>query len=220
MRPRTALAAGLLLAWACAAAHAASIDCNEKRLSLVIQPEQGHASAEFIFRNVSTHPISIGSIVPSCPCMAAAPPGRSFAPGESGKITVVFYAGDREGTEEKTIAVTTDEPGSAPAVLFLGVRILRYFSVEPHLLNLAMGGDSSELSIRCGAGSSHPIVLTGVNCSLPGITATVETLDPGRNYIVRLRSAPRQAHDTALITVTANVEGVGPRDFPVYAYFR
>jgi hypothetical protein len=215
-----ALLTGLFLWAGPKKASAASIAFETETLSVVVQPDQSQATGEFSFRNVGDHSVSVASIKPSCSCVAAHSPQRSYAPGESGKINVVYTSSDRGGADEKTISVMTDEPGSAPTVLTLKAHILRYLSVEPRLLNWAIGGDNSELRIRCEVGSSRAVYLTGVNCSLPGITATIDTVDVGRKYVVKLRSAPRQSHDTALITVTANIEGVGSRQYPVYAYFR
>ena len=215
-----ALVAALSLVAGPNEASAASIAFESETMSVVVLPDQTQANGEFSFRNVGNHSVSVTSIEPSCSCVAAHSPQRSYAPGESGKISFVYTSSDRGGADEKTISVMTDEPGSAPTELTVKARILRYVSVEPRLLNWALGGDNSELSIRCEAGSSRAVHLTGVICSLPGITAIVDTMDPGRKYVVRLRSAPRQSHATALITVVANIEGVGPHQYPVYAYFR
>jgi hypothetical protein len=220
MRPLWKLGAGFVLAGLCASAHAGALVWDQQKVGLVIQPEQGQAVAEFGFRNGGSLPVTIVSAEPSCGCITPSLSKAVYAPGESGKLKVLFKVGNRTGLQEKTIDVTTDERGAVPTRLVLAAEILQFLSVEPRLLTWAVGGDASELTITCVGQTEHVVRVTGVKCSLPGITVKIDALEPGRRYAVRLRSATHDDHDTALIEVNAEIEGVGPRQYRAYAYYR
>ena len=200
--------------------QAGALRWEQSRVDLVAEPEQREVAADFGFQNTGAGRVGIVSVDTSCPCTVASPSKNSYGPGEVGHIHAVLTVGSRVGSILKTITVASDDSGSSPMVLTLGVKILQYASVEPRLIYWRMGGDESEQRIACTAQSGHSITLSGVTCSLPDIVATVETVKPGRDYVVRLRSPARTDHATALIELRIDVAGVGPRVVNAYAYFR
>jgi hypothetical protein len=215
---------GLLIAVASAAiyceAQAGVLLWENEKLSLVAQPEQTELTAEFNFKNIAAHRVTIISVKPSCGCMTPSVSKNTLEAGETGRIEVLFKIGDRTGQLEKTIAVITDEPGAEPTQLTLRTKILRYLAVEPNIVFWAVGGDASEQTIMCTAQSDHAISIKGLKCSLPDIVSRIDAIEPGAKYAVRLRSAPRLEHATALIEIAVEVAGVGPKVVQAYAYFR
>lgn len=214
------LGAGLALAGLYVSAHAGALVWDQRKVSLVIQPEQEQATVEFGFRNGGSGTVTIVLAEPNCGCITPSLSKSVYAPGESGKLTVLFKVGNRTGQQEKTIDVTTDERGQEPTRLVLAADILQFLSVEPRMLTWAAGGDASELAITCIGQTERIVRLTGVKCSLPGISVKIDAVEPGKRYAVRLRSAPHENHDTAVIEVNAEVEGVGPRQYRAYVYYR
>jgi hypothetical protein len=116
--------------------------------------------------------------------------------------------------------VKTDDAVSTPTQLVLEVKILQYAAVEPRMIYWKMGGDDSEQRILCTAQTDHRINLTAVTCSLPDVVATIDTLEPGRSYAVRLRSSTHMVHATALIRLHVDIAGIGPLEIDTYAYYR
>jgi len=220
MKPHRKLAAVLILTGVCLEARADALRWNRQRVDLVFQPEETQLATAFSFQNTGSAKVTIVSVEKSCSCLTPRLSKETFNPGETGSIEVVYEVGSRAGTQEKSITVTTDEPGAKPIQLVLCAKILRYLSVDPQLIYWNIGGDPTELTIMCTAQSEHAVEVTGVGCSLPEIVARIDPIEAGAKYAVRLRSAARFDHATALIELKVNVAGVGPKVFRVYAYFR
>jgi hypothetical protein len=213
---RTALA--LLAASPCVPIRADSLEWNQTRASLVIQPEQAQASAEFAFHNAGPRAVQLTKITTSCGCVVAAADRTTFAPGESGSIRAVFTTGAQTGTRQKTITVATDEAGARPTVLLMDIRILQFVTVEPRQV-LWKRGVPYEQSILCNSESDRKVTLSRVTCSLPGIAAVSEVIEPGRRYVVRLHAPARSSPATARISLEFAVAGVGSRTIDAYASF-
>jgi len=199
---------------------AGGLQWDETQINLVAQPEQTELTADFGFRNASTRPVTIVGIDSSCPCTTATTPKATYNPGEAGQVHAVFEVWKQTGLVRKKLTVTTDDAGSVPTPLVLEVRILQYACVEPRMIYWKMGGDSSEQKILCSAQTDHRITLSGVTCSLPDIVATIDALEPGRNYAVILKSPAHLDHATALIRLSVDVAGIGPLVIDAYAYYR
>jgi hypothetical protein len=201
------------------APSAGALVWERQSVSIVVQPEQAGAVAEFSFRNGGSAPVSIVSMEPSCSCVTPSLAKETYAPGETGRLSVAFTTGGGAGTQEKSILVTTDEAGAQPTQLTVSARILTYLAVEPSMVYWKAGGDTAELTVTCSAQTAHAVTLTGVTCSLPDITARIDTLDPGKSYAVRLRSAAHAERTRVLVEINAQVAGVGARVYRAFAYF-
>jgi hypothetical protein len=211
-------ALALLAASHCVPLRADSLVWDRTRASLVVQPEQGQVSTEFAFRNAGPRDVALTRILTSCGCVAATADRTAYGPGQSGRIHAVFETGAQTGTKQKTITIATDEPGAQPAVLLLDIRILQYVRVDP--LQFAWKpGENPQQSILCSSDSDREITLSRVTCSLSDITASSETLESGRRYVIHLRSPSRPNPATARIQLEFAVAGVGMRTIDVYAYF-
>jgi hypothetical protein len=214
-------ALALVLVWSRLDCGAGTLQWDQTKIDLVAQPEQTELTADFGFRNAGTRPVTITGIDSSCPCTTAtAAPKTTYGPGEAGRVHAVFEVWKQTGLVRKMLTVTSDDGGPAPTQLILEVKILQYAFVEPRMIYWKMGGDSSEQRILCSAQTDHRITLTGVTCSLPDIVATIDALEPGRHYAVRLRSPTHSEHATALIQLNVDIAGVGPRVIDAYAYYR
>lgn len=210
----------LFLAMAHWASGADTLQWDSTRTRLEVLPGQDSVATDFRFHNTGAYPVRITDIETSCPCTAATASRTLISPGETGVIHAVFEAGKLSGLVTKIVKVTTDQVGTAPTELLLDVNIQQYVSVEPRLINWRMGGDTSERTISCSARSAHRISLTAVTCSMPDIVIKVSTLEPGRRYFVRLIAGTRSSHDTAVIQLKVDVDGVGTQVINAYAYFK
>src|ERR1700731_1694691 len=95
-----------------------------EQTQIELHPTVGNDTAigHFQYQNKGDKPIAIKSVTTSCGCTAATAK-NSAEPGEKGEVTATFKVGDRTGTQQKTITVTTDDPMHPTAMLNLKVVI-------------------------------------------------------------------------------------------------
>lgn len=73
--------------------------------------ERGQATQKFLFTNVSSRPVAIVSVKPSCGCTTPSWSKDPVPPGGSGYITAQFDPKGKPGYFNKTLAVVTDHDG-------------------------------------------------------------------------------------------------------------
>lgn len=86
---------------------------------------------EYVFENVGQAPLSITKISASCGCTAVKPPQKETAPGEKGKIEVVFEAGKMRDRVTKHIYVTSNDPAEPRTTLTISGLIKVEAEVQP-----------------------------------------------------------------------------------------
>jgi len=70
--------------------------------------EGGDAGWDFLFTNTGSDTLSITSVHAQCGCTTPSYNHKQVAPGQQGKITVVYHSAFRPGPFQKEIVVTTD----------------------------------------------------------------------------------------------------------------
>lgn len=70
----------------------------------------------------------------SCDCLSAAASNTSFAPGATGTVRSEFTVGGRQGRQQKSVTVTTDDPADQPVTLWLVVDIPAPAAIRPTAL--------------------------------------------------------------------------------------
>jgi hypothetical protein len=178
-------------------------------------PEDGQIIAKFEFQNVGRSPVEITRIATSCGCTTSKLEKKTYAPGESGTVEVTFTFGDRLGEQRKTISVSTND--GRQCILELLCRIEDYLTVKPTLVFWRTGEPATPKSIELSANSSYKITVTGVKSSNPRITATVETAEAGRKYIVDVVPADTTQKESAQLTIQTDFPRDSPKRFTAYA---
>lgn len=64
----------------------------------------------FPFTNKGSGPVKILKLEPGCTCTTVKVAKTTWAPGESGELTVRFEPGDRQGLQRQGIVIKTDDP--------------------------------------------------------------------------------------------------------------
>jgi hypothetical protein len=107
----------------CAAPPASAADLAWERTSLEIRAEPGQrvANFHFPFRNTGRRAVTLVSVEASCRCLAVDVSRMTCGPGDKGDVLVAFSVGSTQATQEKSVTVTTDEPGAGPVRLVLRV---------------------------------------------------------------------------------------------------
>lgn len=81
-------------------------------------PQGPDVSYSFKFRNSGNGPLKIEKITSSCGCTGATSGDKdTYSKGESGEIKVTFKTQGREGKQDKTVLVFTNDPSNPQQVL-------------------------------------------------------------------------------------------------------
>jgi hypothetical protein len=98
------------------------------------------ATATYRITNQGSEPIRLISVTPDCACCTTIQTSKNdLAPGEAGKIEVLFKFEDRRGEQTRIITVKTDHPQHPILTLNLRVWIPAALRVEPAELVWTVG---------------------------------------------------------------------------------
>ena len=90
----------------------------------------------FVFKNTGTGTLIIDKVKSSCGCTAALVSGKEIPPGQTGTIDVTFNTGLRQGKNEKTITVTSNDPRNHNVTLKISANIEVLLTIQPQQLML------------------------------------------------------------------------------------
>ncbi|MBI2513531.1 MAG: DUF1573 domain-containing protein [Opitutae bacterium] len=155
------LAAGLATAFAVARGQLA-FDQPERHVTA--NPDETSLALEFPFRNTGRSVVTIKVVRTCCGCTAADFPKRTFAPGESGVVTLEFLYADLTGHQRKTVYVDTDAADAAPTALTLDVTIPERMVVAPRLLTWRRGTEPSAQTVAITVAPGEALRPTSVSC--------------------------------------------------------
>lgn len=179
-------------------------------------PSDGHLETKFAFRNAGKEPVTVRKVRTSCGCTSAKLVKDTYAPGESGEISVRFTFGDRKGPNRKIITVITDDKPD-PTELSLQVWIDEPMTITPALVYWKTGDAGAAKSVQLAAGAGTPVRVKSVTSSNPRIAAKLETIKPGEQYAVSVTPADTSKKETAEITVETDFPSDLPRSYTIHA---
>jgi hypothetical protein len=179
---------------------------KDKISTEVIEGEQTEVKATFPFKNTGDHPVTITGARPSCGCTTAALDKKTYAPGESGQIAVVFHPAERTGLQEKTITVTTDEPNQPPTKLLFEINIKEYLTVEPRLVAWKVGDKPSEKMVVLSALPAYPITEITAQDEPAGTCETrIEVVEKGQKYNLYFKAVSTAKRENTTVTIKAKL---------------
>ena len=111
---------------------------------------------QFHFRITSAEPVTFTSVATSCDCVSASLSRKTYRPGETGEVTVVFNSDRHEG--HRVVLVTlqiTATSREAPKVLRLNVTVFQNAGAAPTLLEWTSGEGLSEKQAVVAVGSER-----------------------------------------------------------------
>jgi hypothetical protein len=180
-------------------------------------PEDKAVEARYAFRNAGSAPITIRSLRSSCGCTTARLEQKTYAPGESGAVTLRFAFGDRKGAHRKGVTVHTDEQGAAPVVLLLEVNIHEPLTLAPALVFWRKGDAPGAKTVALDATAAQPVRIQSVASTNPRFTATLQTGAAGQHYTVAITPADTAQKDAAEIRVQTDFPADAPRAYTIHA---
>jgi hypothetical protein len=192
---------------------------KDKISTEIVAGEQAEVKATFPFKNTGDHPVTIIGAQPSCGCTTAALSKKTYAPGESGEIAVVFRPAERTGLQEKYITVTTDEPNQPAARLLLEVNIKEYLTIGPAMLTWKTGDKLSEQLVVVSALPSFPITeITAQDEPAGTVNTRIEIVDKGQKYNVYVKPVSTGDRLTAGVAIQAKFANGKEKKTELYVY--
>lgn len=217
MSPRAPIAALLcaaLLSLVATPAQAA-LTWTQTEASSATKPLQRTLEIPFAFKNTGRTPVGIVDVQVSCDCMSAAADKKLYQPGESGLIHARFTVGDRTGTYERAVVVVTDD-NAPPQRLRVHIEVPELASVEPRLIDWAVGAAPDERSVTVVVAPDIRISFTELFVSSPAFAARFETAEVGRRY--RLFIKPVATGEAASAAIRLKGKAENGDDVVVSAY--
>ncbi len=200
---RTLLALVGLLAGPSAAL---ALDWPGTELRVVPALGQETATARFVFRNGSSRPVRILSVVPDCDCLTAQPSPEICRPGAAGAVEVEVRLAGAVGHQVKTIAVTSDDAPMQVTTLTLSLDIPEAVVARPRFLFWKTGESPGEKHADIVVARPDLVSLGGVRCSNPLFTVRlVDAPDGSRRLLVK--PAGTQAAADAAVEIDVTVAG-------------
>jgi hypothetical protein len=192
---------------------------RDKICTEIIEGERPEVKAAFPFKNTGDHPVTITGAQPSCGCTTAALAKKTYAPGESGEIEVVFHPADRTGLQQKYITVTTDEPNQSSTKLLFEINIRQYLSVEPRLVAWNVGDKPSEKMVVLSALPKCPITAITAQEDLAGTCETrLEVVEKGQKYNLYIKPISTAERMNTRIIIDAKLANNTERKTDAYVF--
>ncbi len=175
----------------------------------------------FAFSNSESRSITVLHMSSSCGCTIPTLEKKTYAPGEKGRIEVVFDARNLSGLQVKTIQVFTAE-AVKPVTLTLRVTIPIWLEIAPRLVAWAIGEEARPKEVVLTLQPGVKIREGSVRADNPIIAVALKRDGTDRRY--RLILQPRSTE--APVQVTVSFEAVvtdtenAPRRFLVVTQVR
>ena len=184
------------------------------------EPSAERFQTEFRFRNASDHAVTLTSIDPGCRCTVADVEKKTYSPGESGVLPVVFTFGDQRGPQEKSVFVQTDEGGAPPMQLVLRINITELAVLEPMWAVWRAGAEPTEKTLLCRATTDKAVTVVAAEASDPGFVTRIETVESGRRYRIVVKPAATQQARSATLAIKTIVPDAGERTYKAFVAVR
>lgn len=173
--------------------------------TLIYEPEtfdyqaeagQKEMTAVFVAKNPGTAPVTLTQLESNCSCLSVEADVREIPPGGEAKITAVFDIAKLSGEAEKSVYVRTDLGGSKETRLAVRVSIPAIVSLEPMTVKWTHGEKPAPREILFKVLRDKPIRITEATSSRDSVSATLETIEEGREY--RIILTPESTDSTLL----------------------
>ncbi|CAN5521684.1 hypothetical protein BH09VER1_BH09VER1_56300 [soil metagenome] len=160
---------------------AGELDWKQTTLAMEAVPADKKTEAVYTFTNTSANPVEIHKVSTSCGCTVAELPKKTYGPGESGHLKVVFTFGERKGLQEKTILV---QAGENKDVLTLRVNIADSVVVNPKKLFWKVGDPSEAQTFEIAVPEPATTKVLGAKALGGAFSAEFKEVESGKKYQV------------------------------------
>jgi hypothetical protein len=195
----------------------ADLKWDKTRQDFKRTPAEKTVEAHFTFRNTGTTPVTIKTLRASCGCTTAKLDKKTYAPGEQGEVLTRFIFGGRKGLHHLSVMVTTAENPKEPTQLDLLVDIHDPVTIAPALVYWKTGEASAAKTVQVDAEAGQPVHVKSVTSSNPRVTATLQTVKPGAQYVVSVAPADTTQKESAEISVQTDFPADDPQIYTIHA---
>ncbi len=205
------------------------IVCDEPEYDFGEKRNDEKIEHEFIVKNSGDGLLLINSVKTTCGCTVAQPEKKELQPNESTKIKATLTLANRQGPQTKNITVESNDPENPVLTLTIKGVATAPIIIEPRTINLGTSiiDDLVEEKIVEVKGNipDFSFNITNVDMSsLPQFKAEVETVEPGKNYKVKLIQTEKIEPGTTLsksftIETDASLPGKDEKD-PSVSFLR
>jgi hypothetical protein len=181
------------------------------------------ATHDFVLSNSGGDLLKISNVTASCGCTAAAPEKKELAPGESTNLKVSFNSAGRQGKQNKTIRIYSNDPQNPEMVLtFTGTVVLPdantnnppviYFPETDHDFGQVNEGDTVTYTFRFVNKGNSTLTIKDIKTSC-GCTAALlsqDNLKPNQEGTVKVKLDTKNRSGKMSRTVT--IQSNDPKD--------
>jgi hypothetical protein len=176
----------------------------------------------FVLQNRGTNTVRILNVRTTCGCTTTALATHLLAPGQSTELMASLDLKGRSGAQQKSLYVESDDPVSPRLQLKMMGEVITPIEARPegvHFGTLAREG-AAEREVLLAGRTNVTFHVKEVHLSAPEFTAQVETVEEGRTYRLKIRSAgPRLSGTThALARVLTDHPAMTEVNIPVTVF--
>lgn len=166
------------------------------------------APAEFRFTNAGLSAVTIQEVRPDCSCITAPLERRTYHPGESGKVAVVFNVKGQVGEHHVPIQVTSLADGNtATAVLILHVKIRDVVVFSERFLYWRPNNDLVPKTVTITVDPQEDLTIQGARSENPAFQVELAPTQDPRRFELRVTPPAERVRTFAQIVVTTASSG-------------
>ena len=177
----------------------AGLEWEKKEITLKVHPAQVSANAVYRFSNTGKDPVNLSAVKPLCGCLAPKIAKRTYAPGESGELTVTFDLRNRTGPQRKTTKVATGD--GTETKLYIECNIPKTYDIAPVMMKWLKGNSATTKTAKLVNPNPEPIKLLSVASSHKDLPAVLKTIREGFEYEVIVTRQPGAKNARSVIRI-------------------
>ncbi|HEY2344008.1 MAG TPA: DUF1573 domain-containing protein [Chthoniobacteraceae bacterium] len=213
MFSRTLLSPGLFLALALPAL--ADLHWDQPIQNFRFTPDSKEVEAHFTFRNTGSTTVTITDVQKSCGCTVTKLAKKSYAPGEQGDLVTTYAFHGETGEMRKLFTVFSDDHPKQPVTLDLRVSVHEPFDVKPMLVYWRVGDPAEAKTVQLSA-VGFPVRATSVSSSNPRISASLQTVKAGDQYLVSIKPADTAQKESGEVNVVTDFPPEAPKSYVIH----
>lgn len=197
----------------------AGLKWNERQLEFRPASDALETKGDFRFTNTGNTAITVQSVETECGCTTAVLDKTVYQPGESGRITATFTIGQREGEQTKHIQVRI-QGEKEPVTLTIITHIPELVRLTPNFVYWQAGEPVTAKTVVVTVVQDAPVELTKVTSSHPKLQAALETVNPGREYRIKVTPTDTASDAMAVLTVEGKLTSGQVKTFQAFAQIK
>jgi len=139
----------------------------------------------FKFKNTGQDTLRIKDITKTCGCTPYSLDKKTFAPGETGSLRVIYHASKQPGKVNKTLYVSSSDPQNPRVQLNIKANIVRKVSVEPTRLKLLLNKPNADCpTITLNSTDGRKFAIKSLDSTRDCIIAQVDPSVEKQSFVI------------------------------------